>query len=116
MLKSDLSMGSVGWAQLNLLNCPNKLNMKCIPKPYTQIADLQYKFAKLFNDYRVLNDNYNEAIRKQKDALEKCIHYQNEIMELQDKYSKLQEEYIKLTHYVFGNDSDNEEINKIKIA
>lgn len=51
-----------------------------------------------------------------KEALEKCIQYQNEIMELQDKYSKLQEEYIKLTHYVLDDDNNNDEINKIKIG
>lgn len=119
-------MASVGWAPLeeldssyellNLLNTPNKSNMGYIPRLDPQIADLQNKYAKLLNDYMVLSDNYNKSMRDQKEALEKCIKYQNDIMELQNKYSKLQEEYIKLTHYVFGDDSDSEEINKIKIV
>lgn len=126
MLKSDMSMGSVGWAPLdeldstyelfNLLNRPNKQNMGYIPKLDPQITDLQNQYAKLLNDYMVLSDEYYHSIRDQKEALEKCIQYQNEIMELQDKYSKLQEEYIKLTHYVLDDDNNNDEINKIKIV
>ena len=79
------------------------------------ISNLQNKYAKLLNDYTVLSDNYNEVMKEEKKVLEKCIGYQNEIMELQDKYSKLQTEYIKLMQYVVGDDKDNEEINKIKI-
>ena len=119
-------MESVGWAPLdeldstyellNLLNTPNKQNMGYIPKLDPQITDLQNQYAKLLNDYMVLYDEYNQSIRDQKEALEKCIKYQNDITELQNKYSKLQEEYIKLTHYVFDDNSENEKINKIKIG
>lgn len=79
------------------------------------VSDLQNKYAKLLNDYTVLSDNYNEVMKEEKKVLEKCIGYQNEIMELQDKYSKLQTEYIKLMQYVVGDDKDDEETNKIKI-
>lgn len=119
-------MGSVGWVPLdefdstyellNLLNRPNKQNMGYIPKLDPQITDLQNKYAELLNKYIVLSDEYKQSIRDQKEALEKCIKYQNDITELQNKYSKLQEEYIKLTHYVFNDDSESEEVNKIKIV
>lgn len=121
-----MSMKSVGWATLdeldssygllNLLNTPNKQNMAYIAKLDPQITDLQNQYAKLLNDYIVLSDKYNQSIRGQKEALERCIKYQNDITELQNKYSKLQEEYIKLTHYVFDGDNNNDEINKIKIV
>lgn len=110
---------------LNLVNQCKTSNMGYIPTPVNplvfkssdeQITDLQTKYAELLDQYIVLSDEYNKSMRDQKEALEKCIRYQDEIMKLQDEYAKLQEEYIKLTHYVFGNDSDNEEINKIKIV
>ena len=110
---------------LNLVNQFKTSDMGYIPTPVNpwgfknrdeQIIDLQTKYAELLNQYMVLSDEYNQSIRDQKEALEKCIQYQNDIMELQDKYSKLQEEYIKLTHYVLDDDNNNDEINKIKIG
>lgn len=110
---------------LNLINSLNTSDMGYIPTPVNpwgfnsrdkQVIDLQTKYAELLNKYTVLSDEYNQSMRAQKEVLEKCIQYQNDIMKLQDKYSKLQDEYIKLTHYVFDGDNNNDEINKIKIG
>ena len=92
---------------------PNMMVKEDMNLPYKNLLN---KYSEVTYKYNELSRLYNESLREQKEVLEKCIRYQDEIMELQDKYSKLQEQYIKLTHYVFGNDSDNEEINKIKIA
>lgn len=110
---------------LNLVNQLKTSDMGYIPTPVNpwgltsrdeQMIDLKNKYAELLNKYMVLSDEYNQSMRDQKEAIEKCIKYQNDIMELQNKYSKLQDEYIKLTHYVFDGDNNDEEINKIKIV
>ena len=101
------------WVQTDKYN-QAKMYMQRLVDPQI-VSDLRNKYAKLLNDYTVLSDNYNEVMKEEKKVLEKCIGYQNEIMELQDKYSKLQAEYIKLMQYVVGDDKDDEEINKIKI-
>ena len=80
-----------------------------------ELSLLRNKYLELSNKYTMLCDEYNKSIKGQTEVLKKCIQYQNDIIELQDKYSKLQDEYIKLLPYAINNDSDNENIDKIKI-
>ena len=119
MINDDIDLWTdlVGETLISPLNKLNTPNMGHIPWQFTsqQANDLHKKYVELLDKYVVLSDKYNKSIRDQKQALEKCTQYQNDINSLQDKYSKLQEEYIKLTHYVF-NDADNKEITKIKIG
>ena len=125
MIIDEMGQIDIDKELLNLINQCKTSDMGYIPTPVNpwgfksrdeQIIDLQTKYAELLNQYMVLSDEYHQSLIDQKEALEKCIKYQNDIMELQDKYSKLQDEYIKLTHYVFDDDNNNEEINKIKIG